>query len=79
MRIPPDLEDVAEEETEMGEEDLERLATEVRELQTQFDRAVMEKYLLGQTCQRLAEKLKSANHLLERYISLIMAPVTYYT
>ncbi len=62
---PQDLEDVAE-ETELGEEDLEMLGSEVSELQAQFDRAVMEKYSLGQTCQQLAEKLKSANHLLER-------------
>lgn len=62
----PNLEGV-EEEVELGEEGLQRLQDEVDELQDLFDKAVMDKHSLAQTCQELAEKLKSANHLLERY------------
>lgn len=61
----PELEDV-EEEAELGEEGVARLQAEVDSLQEQFDRAVIEKHSLGETCQQLAEKLKSVNHLLER-------------
>ncbi len=61
----PELEDV-EEEAELGEEGLARLQAEVDSLQELFDRAVIEKHSLGETCQQLAEKLKSVNHLLER-------------
>ena len=61
----PELEDV-EEEVELGEEGVARLQDEVNTLQEQFDRAVIEKYSLGEMCQQLAEKLKSINHLLER-------------
>ena len=74
---PPDLAEV-EEEAELGEEDVERLQSEVRELQASFDRAVMEKYSLGQTCQQLAEKLKSANHLLERYVCVCFYACVWY-
>lgn len=63
----PELEDV-EEEAEIGEEGLIKLQTEVNSLQEQFDGAVIEKHSLGVTCQQLAEKLKSVNHLLERYV-----------
>ena len=63
---PPELADVAE-EAEVGEEGLTRLHDEMEQLQQQFDKAVMQKHSLGQTCQQLAEKLKSANNLLERY------------
>lgn len=59
------LEGVAE-EGEVGEEGLERLQEEVDELQEIFDQAVIDKHSLAVTCQELAEKLKSANHLLER-------------
>lgn len=61
----PDLENVNE-ETEFGEEGVARLQSEVDDLQEQFDKAVIEKHSLGETCQQLAEKLKSVNHLLER-------------
>ena len=61
----PELEDV-EEEAELGEEGLARLQAEVESLQEEFDRAVIEKHSLGETCQQLAEKLKSVYHLLER-------------
>ena len=54
------------EEVEFGEEGLLKLQQEVDELQESFDRAVVDKHSLAQTCQELAEKLKSANHLLER-------------
>ena len=63
----PELEDV-EEETEVGEVGLTKLQAEVNSLQEEFDRAVIQKHLLGETCQRLAEKLKSVNNLLERYM-----------
>lgn len=62
----PNLEGVSE-EVELGEEGLLRLQEEVDELQESFDKAVIDKHSLAQTCQELAEKLKSANHLLERY------------
>lgn len=61
----PELENV-DEEAELGEEGLARLQAEVDSIQEQFDRAVIEKHSLGETCQQLAEKLKSVNHLLER-------------
>ena len=54
------------EEAELGEEDLQRLEAGLRELQGKFDKAVVEKHSLEQTCQELSEKLKAANHLLER-------------
>lgn len=62
---PPSLEGVAE-EAELGEEGLQRLQQEVDELQENFDKAVIEKHSLALTCQQLSEKLKAANHLLER-------------
>lgn len=62
---PPSLEGVAE-EVELGEEGLQRLQEEVNELQEKFDKAVIEKHSLALTCQQLSEKLKAANHLLER-------------
>ena len=63
----PNLEGVEEEEeVELGDDGLLRLQEEVDELQEKFDKAVIEKHSLSQTCQDLAEKLKSANHLLER-------------
>ena len=61
----PNLEGVSE-EVELGEEGLLRLQGEVDELQESFDKAVIKKHSLAQTCQEVAEKLKSANHLLER-------------
>ena len=61
-----DLEDLVE-EMEMGEEGVVSLQEEVVSLQNQFDKAVIEKHSLGRSCQQLAEKLKIANHLLERY------------
>ena len=63
---PPNLDNVVE-EAELGEEELYRLQEEVDELQEKFDEAVFKKYSLAQICQQLSEKLKSANHLLERY------------
>ncbi len=60
-----DLEDLTE-EGEVGEEGLAALQGEVDSLQETFDRAVIEKHSLGLSCQQLAEKLKTANHLLER-------------
>lgn len=65
----PNLEDVSE-EAEAGEEGLQKLQEEVDELQEKFDKAVIEKHSLAQTCQQLSEKLKSANHLLERLYSI---------
>ena len=65
---PRELEDV-DEEAEVGEEGLAKAQAEVNSLQEQFDKAVIEKHSLGETCQQLAEKLKSVNHLLERYIN----------
>ena len=65
LALPADLADVAE-EAELGEEDLQRLEAGLRELQGKFDKAVVEKHSLEQTCQQLSEKLKAANHLLER-------------
>ena len=61
----PELDDV-DEEAEVDEEGLVKLQAEVDSLQEQFDRAVIEKHSLGETCQQLAEKLKSVSHLLER-------------
>jgi hypothetical protein len=61
------LEEVSE-EVEIGEEGLLKLQGEVDELQDDFDKAVIDKHSLAQTCQVLAEKLKSANHLLERLV-----------
>ncbi len=61
----PNLEDVVE-EVEMGEEGLQHLQEEVDEIQERFDKAVIEKHSLTQTCQQLSEKLKSARNLLER-------------
>ncbi len=61
-----DLEDLTE-EGEVEEEGLAALQEEVDSLQETFDRAVIEKHSLGLSCQQLAEKLKTANHLLERY------------
>ena len=66
---PPGLEGVAE-EVEIGEEGLQQLQQEVDQLQENFDKAVIEKHSLAHTCQQLAEKLKAANHLLERYTGL---------
>ncbi len=63
----PNLEDVSE-EAEFGEEGLHRLQEEVDEIQDSFDKAVIEKHSLALTCQQLSEKLKSANHLLERFV-----------
>lgn len=70
LRSPPhkastDLEDVAE-EGEMGEDGLAKLQVEVDALQEEFDKAVIEKHSLGQMCHQLADRLKTANHLLER-------------
>ena len=45
---------------------MERLRSKLVELQGRVDKAIMEKHSLGKTCQQLAEKLKSANNLLER-------------
>ena len=45
---------------------MERLRSKLVELQGRVDKAIMEKHALGKTCQQLAEKLKSANNLLER-------------
>lgn len=64
------LEEVAE-EAEMGEEGLLKLQEEVDQLQEDFDRAVIEKHNLALTCQQLSEKLKSANHLLERLVLIV--------
>ena len=63
----PNLEDVSE-EAEIGEEGLLRLQEEVDELQDSFDKAVIDKHSLALTCQQLSEKLKSASHLLERFV-----------
>lgn len=68
----PELEDV-DEEAEVGEEGLAKVQAELNALQEQFDRAVIDKHSLGETCQQLAEKLKSVNHLLERYIQCKIA------
>lgn len=62
----PNLEGVAE-EVALGEEGLRTLQEELDKLQENFDKAVIDKHALCQTCQELAEKLKSAYHLLERY------------
>ena len=62
---PFDLEDVTE-EAESGEEMLEVLQMEVDELQESFDKHVMEKHSIAQTCQQVSEKLKSDSHLLDR-------------
>ena len=61
------------EEVEIGEEGLQQLQQEVDQLQENFDKAVIEKHSLAHTCQQLAEKLKAANHLLERYTVLGMS------
>ena len=45
---------------------MERLRSELVKLQGRVDKTIMEKHSLGKTCQQLAEKLKSANNLLER-------------
>ena len=69
----PNLEGVEEEEeVELGDDGLLRLQEEVDELQENFDKAVIDKHSLSQTCQDLAEKLKSANHLLERLFSVTL-------
>ena len=65
-RVTTELEDLME-EGEVGEEGVASLQEEVDALQEQFDKAVIEKHSLGQSCHQLAEKLKTANHLLERY------------
>ena len=61
-----DMEDLVE-EMEMTEEGVVSLQEEVDSLHNEFDTAVIEKHSLGQSCQQLTEKLKTANHLLERY------------
>ena len=55
-----------EEETEVGEDDLVQLETDLTGLQNQFDKCVMEKHSLQNTCQDLVTKLKLARNLLER-------------
>lgn len=66
-RMTSDLMELPEE----GEEGLAKLQQEVDALQESFDCAVIEKYSLGQSCQQLTEKLKTSNHLLERYVATI--------
>ncbi len=72
-RMTSDLTELPEE----GEEGLVTLQEEVDAFQERFDRAVIEKHSLKQSCQQLSERLKTSNHLLERLVAIVSNIIWY--
>ena len=67
---PPNLVEVVE-EVEVSEEEVHQLQQQLLEMKRGFDKVVVERHILSQSYQAIADKLRSSNHLLERWSILL--------
>lgn len=65
---PEDREATPEPEPELDEEDLPRIEAELKVLQDEYDKSVVEKHKLSTELKSMHERMKAANDVLNRQV-----------